>query len=249
VAYRCHQLLQKKGYEMITGEFGPALLDPSHGMGLTRLDVDGVLMYGGNLGCLKPILESNFPMKAPIVNMGLHCVGSLDYVNIDLYSASRQGVEYLVRTGRKRIAHMLPEYTRNRADSRYCAYEDVLAESGMTPEYVIIQGWSSFDARESIKEYVNENGVPDGLFCANDEIAIGTYRGLRDLGVRIPDECALLGCDGINDLEFLDPPISTIAQPMEEMIATAWSFLQNRMASPNCPQQTKSLEASFVVRT
>ena len=65
---------------------------------------------------------------------------------------------------------------------------------------------------------------PDALFCTNDDGAIGCYRGLRDLGLRVPEDVALVGCDGIEDTEYLETPLTTIVQPVEELSRLGWEF-------------------------
>jgi DNA-binding LacI/PurR family transcriptional regulator len=248
VAYRFHQILQKDGYEIIHGEIGPQMMDSSHHAGLPSMGLDGVLMYGGCLGELNQVLGSFSPFKGPIVNMGPHTPEVFDAVNVDLYPASRQAVERLLDSGSKRVAHVLTPFTNNELDDRRRGYNHVLYERGKEPEHILVGDWSRAAARESIKAYVKEHGCPDGLFCANDDIAIGAYRGLRDIGIRIPDQARLIGCDGIEDTEYMDPPISTIVQPLEDMCVTAWKFLRNRLENSDIPRQTETHQARLAIR-
>jgi len=248
VAYCFHQVLQIDKYEMITGEIGPQTVDPNHIVGLPLMDLDGVLMYGSALGELNQVLGSYLPFKSPIVNMGPHASNKFDAVNVDLYPASRQAVELLLNSGRRRIVHLHAPETRNDLDDRFRGYTDVLGEHGITPEYIQTPDWTRISVRKTILNHVKEHGCPDGLFCANDDIAIGAYRGLRDLGIRIPDQARLIGCDGIEDTEYMDPPISTIVQPVRDMCVTAWTFLKNRLENPNRPRQVETKQATLVIR-
>jgi DNA-binding LacI/PurR family transcriptional regulator len=99
-----------------------------------------------------------------------------------------------------------------------------------------------------LKDYFVGKGCPDAILCMNDDIAIQVYRALMDLGKRIPQDVLLAGCDGLPITEYFEPPLSTIAQPMEEMCATAWKFLQKRIAKPELPFQTVSFDAKLAVR-
>jgi LacI family transcriptional regulator len=248
VAYQFHNLLQNDKYEMMVGEFGPQLLDPSQALGLTRLDVDGVLMFGGKLGHFRNALEQNFPAKAPIVNLGALCEGSLDYVHIDLYPAAVNAVRFLVDSGCKRIAYVYMPYEGSEEDARFRVYHQVLSEAGMTPELINVNDWKRPAVRQTVRDYVQSRGCPDGMLCANDEFALATLRGLHDAGKKVPTDVRLVGCDGIEDLEYLDSPVSTITQPMEEMCRLAWEFLKRRMKNSDIPQQTAELKANFLVR-
>ena len=278
LGYRFHQILRKESYELLAGEFGPHMMDPANSVGFTRMDVDGVLVHGGGLGMLKPVLEDNFPAKAPIVNMGSVYEGTLDFVQVDLYPAAREAVRYLLDLGRSRIAHMATTFTQENQYARYRAYHEVLGEAGMKPEYITVDegllapsgprseeymeileeaGKDDYIApadamrassRVKIKEYIKEHGCPDAITCGNDEIAIGAYRGLLDLGIHVPDDVVLVGCDGITDLKYLDAPICTIKQPMDEMCTLAWQFLSRRIQNPDMPLQRASLKARFILR-
>ncbi|MBN1555045.1 MAG: LacI family DNA-binding transcriptional regulator [Phycisphaerae bacterium] len=241
VANRFHQILLNDKYEIISGELDRQAADSTHPGGLSRMGLDGVLIYGGRLG-------SFVEYKGPVVNMGPHCSEVFDAVNVDLYPASRQAVEWLFETGAKRVAHILPPSAQNDWDDRYRAYREVSRERDKNPEYIQPPDWSRAAARNTIQEYVKTHGCPDGLFCANDDLAIGAYRGLRDMGIRVPDQVRLIGCDGIEDTEYLDPPMSTIVQPLEEMCKNAWEFLKRRLKKGNLPRQRMTCEAQLILR-
>ena len=240
---RFHKLLRHDHYELISGEFDWYMSDSSRAMGFTRMDVDGVLMYGGGLGGLRDVVERNFPSKAPIVNMGLQCQGKLDFVRIDLRRASRDAMQYLIQAGRRRIAHVYLQ-----EDERYQTYLEVLREAGLAPEFIPCPDLTKMRVRETVTEYVKAYGCPEAIFCCNDESAMAALRGLRELGRRVPEDVWLVGCDGIEELDYLDAPISTIAAPMEKVCATAWKFLRNRMRDPGMTQQVAEWEATFVKR-
>jgi LacI family transcriptional regulator len=90
--------------------------------------------------------------------------------------------------------------------------------------------------------------LPEAFFCHNDDIAMGVYRGLVDLGIKIPDDSALVGCDGIEDAEYLETPLSTIVQPIAEMCRHAFQLLERRISDPTSPIQEVHLYPDFVIR-
>ncbi len=247
VANTFRRLVKQANYDLVMVEMDHKLTD-SFRKGLSRSDVDGTLMYGSELGGLQDILETGFPGMAPVVNIGPLCRGKIDSVIIDLYSASRQAMEHLVNIGRKRIAHVLTAYTRTDQEDRYRAYSEVVRQMGLKPEYIVVPHWSRPVVRKTLVDYIRQNGCPHALFCANDTIAIGVYRALLDLGLRVPTDAALVGCDGIEDTEFLETPLSTIAQPLEEMCRLSWQFLLQRMEKKDLASQTAVLKAKFVPR-
>ena len=70
------------------------------------------------------------------------------------------------------------------------------------------------------------------FYAINDEVALGVYRALREMKLRVPHDVALIGCDGIEDTEYLECPLSTIVLPSEEMCRLAWQMLQERIENP-----------------
>jgi LacI family transcriptional regulator len=66
--------------------------------------------------------------------------------------------------------------------------------------------------------------------------------------VRVPEDVALAGCDGIRDTEYLECPVTTIAQPFKEMCATAWEFLSERLERPRRAIQRAVLRPKLVIR-
>lgn len=188
----------------------------------------------------------------PIVGMGVYVSHDADYVGVDIYSGVVEAIEYLYNTGRRRIAYVLNSDEVLLNDQRHNAYKHVMENAGLEPEYIIYPNEGSISqrrgARNGIRKHIEEHGCPEAVFCYDDEVAIGTYRGLRDMGIKIPDDIALIGCDGIEDTEYMDVPISTIVQPIRNMCVNAWDFLQKRIDDPSIPQQKAMLKAEFVVR-
>lgn len=240
---RFNRLLRHDHYEVIAGEFDWLMSEPDRSTGFPRMDVDGVLIYGSGLGGLPGILERNFPAKVPVVNLGLQGEGHFDFVKIALEHAVREAMRYLIQSGRRRIAHLHIE-----KDERYQAYLDVMREAGLPPELIPCRGLMKADVRETIMEHVRARGCPEAIFCWNDEATMATLCGLRELGRRVPEDVWLVGCDGIEDLDYLDAPISTILAPMDKVCVTAWQFLRNRMRDPELGRQVAEFTARFVVR-
>ncbi|HEU4752942.1 MAG TPA: substrate-binding domain-containing protein, partial [Armatimonadota bacterium] len=103
-------------------------------------------------------------------------------------------------------------------------------------------------ARDAIKSYLARHSAPEAIFCMNDDMAIGCYRGLCDLGLRVPRDVALVGCDGIEHTEYLETPLTTIVQPLDDMSRAAWQLLERRLGDPGAPPQRVKLSARLAVR-
>ena len=102
--------------------------------------------------------------------------------------------------------------------------------------------------RESIQEFIRGQGCPEAIFCHSDDVALGIYRGLRDMQLRVPQDVALVGCDGIQDTEYLESPITTLVQPIAEICETAWRFLLQRLENPGLDRQQAVLQPGLAIR-
>jgi LacI family transcriptional regulator len=186
--------------------------------------------------------------RPPVVSMGCYVCPLVDSVSVDLKTGARAAVSHLLEVGCKRVAMFLPGNLSGLETARPRGYAEVMGEWGRETEYIPCPRDSRAPARAAIREYVRERGCPDGIFCFNDDMAIGGYRGLRDLGVRVPEDVALVGCDGIEDGEYLDAPLSTIAQPYEAFCERAWRLLQRRLENPDAPLESEVLPTTLTVR-
>jgi DNA-binding LacI/PurR family transcriptional regulator len=182
------------------------------------------------------------------VFIGTFAPASVDHISIDLSGAVTEALERMLEMGRKRIAYLVTsEPMAIETEVRTQTYLSVMKAAKREPEVINLLTDVQM-VRSRLKEYIEANGAPDGLLCQNDETAIYAYRALLDLGLKIPVDVALVGCDGLKHLECFETPISTIVQPMEETCRLAWEFLQKRIADPGCALQQVKLPAYLQVR-
>jgi LacI family transcriptional regulator len=133
-------------------------------------------------------------------------------------------------------------------DPRISAYCRTMQEAGRPYEIIAGNPGSRRASMEALRSYIAKRECPDALFCFNDEMAIGASRALRECGIRVPVDVLLIGCDGTEEGEYMDPPLSTIAQPVSRMCSLAWEFVTNRLNDPGMNQQYVRVDAQFIRR-
>jgi len=217
---------------------------------LLSWSLDGVLTADLPRGTI-PGLEGHLLGGKPFVNMGVYVREETDHVRLDLMTVTKEAIHHLAGGGCRRIALLIPdwfEWFNQTSDDRLDGYRIAMDEIGQRPELIITPNETRRAIGPALKDYIAAHGHPDGLFCFNDDMAIAAFRALRDLGLRIPDDVALIGCDGIEDMAYHDPALTTIVQPIEEMCAIAWSFLMRRIQEPSIPPQQIVLQPRLEVR-
>lgn len=235
--------LWHRGYDTLILSVGHRRASPHPNVGR----VDGVLAYECP-AYLDGVWKSLQRRGLPVVSMGAYYITEVDYVGIDLYAGGLLAARHLVEMGCRRIAYLVNAESSHIGDSRRDAYDAVMREAGLPVEYIIVPDQSRAASSETAQEYVRTHGLPDGIFCHNDEMAIGAYSGLRQLGVQVPEDVALVGCDGIEDTEYLDVPLSTLRQPLEQMCRMACDLLFARIAEPKREKHGIVIQPELVVR-
>jgi LacI family transcriptional regulator len=249
VLYYAQREISRHEFEMMvrSREIYSCLDAPS----LLQWPVDGILAYDviDVVDRLRTLLAARQGGHVPIVSMGPYYDGRVDAVGVDLGVGAAQAVRHLVEQGCRHVAYLVDETFGSEQDARYAGYVRGARETGV--ECQVLKAPNA--ERKTVAAFVERyfavhKGEIDGLFCFSDEFAIGAYRGLRNLDVKIPDEVALVGCDGIEDTEYVDCPLSTLIQPIEKMCALAWKFLDARMRKPEMERQFSLLLPTLAVR-
>lgn len=234
-------LLQEEQHEMIISRFAYASEDGRPPKPITDWPVDGVLAF--NTGIHTP---PGMSLNVPMVSMGCYYSEAKDYVGIDLRWGTVEAVNHLVKSGRKRIGYLVNKWGAHPGDARFDGYNQVMQSAGLQPALVVVEegtrksGYKAIQS-EDLKQF-------DALFCFNDELAMGAYRGIVEAGLSVPNDIALIGCDGLEELAYVGTPISSIAQPTEEMCRLAWQFLKNRIEDPELPPQQVVLRPELKLR-
>jgi LacI family transcriptional regulator len=86
------------------------------------------------------------------------------------------------------------------------------------------------------------------VVCANDAVAVGVLRALREAGKGVPDDVSVIGFDDVPWAEFIDPALTTVRQPVPVLGAEAVAMLLHRIATPGAPVRYRTLEVELVVR-
>lgn len=148
-------------------------------------------------------------------NTGNFQANSLSFDNIE---AARMAIKHLLEMGRKRIVLLkgLQEHYFSKEIEQ--GYREVLSASGIDvmKEYILHADFTSNRAFEAICE-VLEKGLKFDAVFTNDEMACGVYRALTKYGLKIPDDVAVCGCDGLPVGEQIMPSLSTILLDYREL--------------------------------
>ena len=185
----------------------------------------------------------------PCVSISTCRQSAVDNIFVNLASSVERSLALMAKRKCRRLAYLVTcNSMAAEAESRAGAYLRAMQKAGRPAEIINVLT-DELDAVEAnFKAYIEAQGCPDGLLCQNDETAIRAFHVLRELGHQVPRDVLLVGCDGQSHMKYFDPPLSTIAQPIEEICDLAWKFLQRRIADPALPRQEATVTGTLIVR-
>ncbi len=170
-------------------------------------------------------------------------LAGVDSVTLDDLGAAAMAVDHLVGLGHRRIATVAgPEHLSN-GRLRLAGLRDALTRHGLDlPGSHVRRG----DFREEsgyrgIKELLDQRPAPTAVFVANSEMTGGAVAALRELGVRVPRDVSLIGFDDARWACYVDPPLTTIRHPTEEMGRRAGELLLARIQHPEAPSRPQRI--------
>jgi len=139
---------------------------------------------------------------------------------------SAEMTRYLASLGHERIAFITGHPSHKAVGNRYLGYRDGLQQSGLKfSEQLVAAGDNSIGSgEECAMQLLTRKNRPTAIFAANDDMAAGVIRVADRLGIRVPDELSVAGCDDIALARQIYPALTTINQPlsaMAELAATA----------------------------
>ncbi|WP_416370468.1 LacI family DNA-binding transcriptional regulator [Streptomyces sp. PR69] len=138
------------------------------------------------------------------------------YVDADNRGGAREAVRHLVSLGRTGIAHIAGPRDQTSALDRIAGYHDVLVDPD--PELIRQGDFTAESGARAMAELLEHRPDVDAVFAANDLMASGALRVLRESGRRVPQDVALVGFDDMRSVvEAVDPPLTTVRQDIEGM--------------------------------
>ncbi|MFD3548650.1 LacI family DNA-binding transcriptional regulator [Streptomyces sp. NPDC058655] len=192
-----------------------------------RGDYDRIERYlaGGHVdGALAFSLHTDDPLPAITRRIAVPTVyggrpgwpGDVPYVDADNRGGAREAVRYLLARGRKRIAHIAGPLDQTSAADRLSGYRDVLPQAD--PALVAEGDFTAAGGALAMERLLDGAAGIDAVFAGNDLMATGALRVLRERGLAVPRDVALIGFDDTEPVaEATDPPLTTVRQDIEGM--------------------------------
>lgn len=242
------------GYRLAAESVTPERIDPEATRKpelIERTDLDGIIVTS-------PISD-DLKLIERLENAGHQIIRIVPFrepertprVFYDDVLAARKMTQHLIDLGHSRIAHIEGMARHGSASARLDGYVQAMEEAGLeTPHYYMLRGDYTFaSGLEHGTALLNRSDRPTAIFAANDEMAAGVMYAAQRFGLSIPDDLSVSGFDDIPLSRIIEPNITTMRQPLEEMAQAAAELVITIKAGQTAPDtlQTK-LEPQLLKR-
>ncbi|MCC7231128.1 MAG: LacI family DNA-binding transcriptional regulator [Fimbriimonadaceae bacterium] len=239
--------ISEAGYDLMYGQIPEG--DAASGGNVRNLSwaVDAVIAVDCSYLLEALDAESAF-IGRPVVSLGAHPWAGCDSVHVDLYEGAKAALDHLANLGRQDIAYLTTGKGPEDRDPKRGSYVDWCQQKQRSPRLIELPSLTGDEVLQEIRKQLEDRPLPDALLCYCDQLAMAAIRALRDLGKTIPGDCAVMGCNGIEEAAYLNPPLSTIAIPVESMCELAWRFVKDRLEFPELHLQSELLPCDLILR-
>jgi DNA-binding LacI/PurR family transcriptional regulator/signal transduction histidine kinase len=176
----------------------------------------------------------------PRVSVGLRVRG-VSSITVDGSGSVAEVIRHLAGYHRRRRFALIGGPAGHaEADDRVRAFRTTLREMGVQfDERLAVQGnFLGPSGAEAARQLLRRGQPPfDALFCANDRMALGAIEVLRERGLRVPQDVAVAGFDGIEEGRYLTPPLTTVIQPLHELGSRAVDMITGLMDGAGAQEQ------------
>ena len=178
----------------------------------------------------------------PVVLLNCHATGrQISAVVPADVTGAYVATAHLIAAGHQRIAHIAGESWGEAARDRSLGYRRALASHDIAfrPAYLAGPAWTAVTGREVALALLDLPEPPTAIFCFNDRVALGCYEAAAERGLTLPADLSVVGFDNDDIAATLQPPLTTMILPHEDMARWAVADLLARSGGPFVPHQVK----------
>jgi LacI family transcriptional regulator len=215
---------------------------------LKRRNIDGIIIATSSLGKSEAIHMENSGI--PFVVLDRAPAGEMSsMVRSNNFKGSTLAVTHLLGVGCRKIAHIYGPQDIITANERMIGYEDAVKHfPWYTPSLMVPGDFQIKGGMEATERLLERHPDVDGIYAGNDLMAIGALKTLQRNGIKVPEQVAVCGFDGIAITQVTEPEITTVAQPIFEMGKLATQLLIKKINGEITGNEIHELDVTLIAR-
>jgi LacI family transcriptional regulator len=209
--------------------------------------LDGIIIQSGQIG--DHLIDRLVNSSIPLVIAGRPFQSTdVSYIDVDNVNAAYNAVSHLIRQGRKHIATITGTSNSTVSIDRKEGYLRALIDRGINVDESLIVGgdFTEVSGYEGMQQILPAR--PDAVFAASDTMAMGAIRAIREAGLKIPDDIALVGFDDLPLASQSDPSLTTVRQPIIQFGFQAVEILIDVIENGLKPARRIIMETDLIIR-
>jgi len=173
---------------------------------------------------------------------------NLSYIDVDNVSGAYNAVQHLIKLGHERIAHVSGRLDNRSALDRKIGYEQALRDHNLPIDKNLIVGgdFTEEGGYASIQKLLPYK--PDAIFAASDTMALGVVRALKDAGLLVPNDIAVMGFDDLIPAQRSESQLSTVKQPILRFGISAVEVLIDIVEKGSIPPRQALYDTELIIR-
>ncbi|NIW46663.1 MAG: substrate-binding domain-containing protein, partial [Gammaproteobacteria bacterium] len=187
---------------------------------LIARQVDGIIWAVQEVGENRVWLQDQLStLPVPIIFLTMAKRENFSIVSVDNFTGGKMATQHLVEQGCQKIGHVSGPLDWWEARQRIAGWESALTEAGIEADSVprTEGNWSSRSGAAAFKSLLDKYPQMDGVFVGNDQMALSVMQIAHDRGIRIPNDLAVVGFDGLAESAYFWPALTTINQNQHEL--------------------------------
>jgi len=192
-------------------------------------------------------LKSN-SKKIPVVSIERDLTSyQIDSIIVDNFEGGHTATQHLINLGCKEILHISGPLSSCIVKDRINGYRSATKNVGLK-EHIVNGNFSPMSGYKAMKDVLLSGAKVDGVFAANDQMAIGAIKALREHGRKIPEDVKVVGFDNIFIASMVNPSLTSVNVPKYQMGQFAAKILHDRFKDSDLKIQTKKLPSKLITR-
>lgn len=240
---------ERYGYQMLIADLNSQpSLENYYFEAIRQRQVDGIISLSANMAQkLETLITEKYPLVMAAQYVSKHTIPS---VSIDNAAATKALMTHLIRLGHKKIAHITVSPVQVPYLDRLNTYIDMLEEYNIpVDEELICYGSPTIQGGyDQMLTLLARGKAFTAVFAAGDTMALGAMKALKDKGIRVPEDCAVVGFDDIDFSAFCEPALTTIRQPKKMIGKLAFQKLLSLMKNESVVGGQEILPYELVIR-
>jgi len=172
----------------------------------------------------------------------------IHYIDVDNISGAYKAVAHLIKLGYRRIAHVAGSLDNRPALDRKVGYEKALGEHNLPIEQnLIVEGYFTEEGGYSSVERLLPH-KPDAIFVASDTMALGVVRAIKEAGLTVPKDIAVIGFDDLPPARICNPQLTTVKQPILRFGVSAVETLIDIISKDGQSPRHLLFETELIIR-